>query len=202
MGQNKEIGEVFASKLKDAKKSPSKELWQRVDNSLVKQGKIKNRIYWFVSGSILLIGVFLIFEVNVSNDNPHYTEENFPLENETILPIEHYQDREEDENETVEPNRITLDNKNSNPKAENVVNKIEDETQKEIEDDLKSKNNKSLKTESIDNTYEVKKNYYYYNSEDGKNIVTENIEIIDSLVNKKQQETDSLPENNNNLLGL
>ena len=60
----------------------------------------------------------------------------------------------------------------------------------EINSKTESKN-PSSKKKNIDETYKVSKKYYYYNSKDGKQLVTENKKTIDSLILEATKTLDS-----------
>ena len=55
---------------------------------------------------------------------------------------------------------------------------------------MKVKNNSSDKT-SVDETFTVSKKYYYYNSKDGKQLVTTNKKDIDSIIAEAYKNIDT-----------
>ena len=56
----------------------------------------------------------------------------------------------------------------------------------------KDRKKSSPKRKSIDEIYTVSEKYYYYNSKDGKQIVTNNKNEIDSLISKQHKSLDSI----------
>ncbi len=195
MGQKKEIGEIFASKLKHGEKSPSTELWNKLNDSLDKQKKMKYKkaLYLFLAGAGVLIIIFLLLEINVLTDNPHTLKENRPSEDETSLigdqHVEHKQEEIKIKDSIANGTNHKQSPQTTFPSEKEIKNNSLHEN-----DNSKYKKVENIQTNTLDDGYEVKKNYYYYNSDKGENMITENIEVIDSLLNRTQLSTDSIPK--------
>lgn len=113
MGQKKDIGEIFASKLKDGEKNPSSELWNRVDDSLDKQNQLKkkNIIYWFIGGvGVLIIGLSILFGNDILFPNSSSYKREPLIKEELAFPL--------DPNQNNKKNEIPLQDSLSVPSTE------------------------------------------------------------------------------------
>lgn len=206
MGKNKDIGQLFENKLNDGKKIPNTSLWEKINASLEEEKRRKKRIFffWLLSGGVsILLGLLLLVGNQMSlYPNWQHTQENSAPVNEQSSTLS-----EDENNET--PIEISKENvPNITPTSEEKLSKIilpeENREFVTTENPLSKKStsqqidseNKSTKTKpkhkSTDENFTVTKNYYYYNSKDGKQIVTKNKDEIDSLISKQYKSLDSI----------
>lgn len=172
MGEKRDIGSFFKDKLKEGKKSPNKDLWDKINKSLdEKQPVQKNNLgYWLAGlGLPILIGLFILF--TPSDDN----EENlkFPERNNSVeLPFSSFENENDDQNQ----NASTVDSLNNTYVSEGEYLKttptLHDSKKMEQNPPEIAAENKiekpSPKSPSINEAFEVSKKYHYYNSEDGE----------------------------------
>ncbi|MBK5213043.1 MAG: hypothetical protein JJE55_05210 [Flavobacteriaceae bacterium] len=188
MEQKKDIGALFEKGLNDGKKIPNKSLWEKINTTLDEEKRRKKRIlyYWFVgAGLSVLLGLFLLL------GNGIFSPSNYNLpENNTSSPNQSISTLEKISNETSLENS-TKDSLSHQTYTEEKLSKI-----KYVQEDsvlMKNENTSKLipetKTEKIlsknkskNENYSVSKNYYYYNSRDGKRLVTSDKKVIDSLL--------------------
>ena len=196
MEDKKDIGSFFKEKLKEGKKSPDKNLWNKIDTSLDELAKRKksNLRYWLAGFGIpILLGLFLLFnpskedvnsleisDKNSSNELPVPSLNKMTDENDKTISL---MDSLEQANNSVEKN-IEITSKTENSTKEELRNPSEIVPQNKIK-------KSSAKSSGIDETYTVTKKYYYYNSEDDKELVTTNKNKIDSLLSDKKKMVDS-----------
>lgn len=210
MGQKKDIGEVFETRLKDGKKSPSNELWHRLDKSLDQreQTKKKNLLYWLIGGgSAILIGISLIFSTNILSSDTTTSQKNLHPKKESVISID--KDHKEMESD-IEADDPIITHRMEDKLIEKTTTSKENTQQQPQEDPKKKskvKNTEKIKTKpvdawNIDNTDEITKNYYYYNSQDGKQLVTDRKEVIDSLMDENRRKPDSIPSDIQDTIGL
>ncbi|WP_347373052.1 hypothetical protein [Aequorivita sp. Q41] len=193
MGQKKDIGTLFKDKLNDGKKAPTESLWKKVNTTLDKEKNRKKRIffYWFTGVSLfLLLGIAFLYR------NGYF--KNTISENQL-------QNNSKIEQSTTPANVVTREQLFKISKKDSTIVKSEikekivlaettPQTSKQtklIETDSKTKNNSS-KNSIIDETTIVSRKYYYYSSNDGKQLVTDSKEKIDSLLSGKIKNTDTL----------
>ena len=197
MGNKKDIGKLFETKLNAGNKIPKDSLWEKINTSLDDEKRKRRRmlLYWWLGGGIsVLLGLFLLFGAgNFLNSNSQIPLENKSSEQNSLS-------NSEKENSEV---TITISKKDSlqfNSNGEEKLSKIENtnesETLNDSENLSKTTSKKKIqkgssKGKSIDETYTVSKKYYYYNSKDGKQIVTTNKNEIDSLISQQYKSLDS-----------
>lgn len=198
MGQKKDIGKLFENKLNDGKRTPNKNLWDKINTSLEEEMRRKKRFffYWLVGGGIsVILGIFLLF----SNGSPLKTEPAAKKENGTVVERPNtITDKESNKTLLKNSTENLLNNKNE---GEEKLSKIDPpiDNLKPNETEISSKNNLKIKTnqnspnhKSLDETFTVSKKYYYYNSKDGTQLITNNKNEIDSLVSEQYKSLDSL----------
>lgn len=210
MGQKKDIGTLFEKKLNDGKKSANQNLWEKINHSLDEETRKQRRIffYWLIGGGLLVSMGLLLLIVNgsFSETNPNTNQNNTPL-TEQSNPLS-----EEKNNKALfgtENNEASFEvSKQDSLSIKNIdetLSKIEaitesseiiENSQKKNQSTKTVSNNKSKKNtsnkKSIDEVFSVTTKYYYYNSEDGKRIETNDKNIIDSLISIKNQSLDSV----------
>lgn len=190
MKQEKDIGQFFKNKLNKGEKTASESLWEKINTSLNQEQRKRKKIlfYWLIGGgSIVLLGLFLLFNNGYfSQPNSHSPERNassvgepFPAShkenNEVLMKISPIDSSiiKNDQNEKL--TKILLIEENStisvpeNPKKKNSEKKTKKSTPK---------------SKSLGETFSVSEKYYYYNSRDGKQVITENKKEIDSLISE------------------
>lgn len=194
MGQKEDIGKLFEDRLVDTKNNPSKNLWEKINNSLDAEKRKKKKIlfYWIAGlGLTVLFGLFLGFgNVGFLNPNTQSPEKS------TLLTDQPFSSSEKESNQKLNENilkdslnHIQLNSENL---SEVIINQ-DDSIVTEVGTSSRIKiQKKSTKDKSVDETYTVSKKYYYYNSQDGKQIITTNKKEIDSLVSDRQEPLDSL----------
>ncbi|SRX54518.1 hypothetical protein [Aequorivita sp. CIP111184] len=206
MGQKKDIGALFENKLNDGKKIPNKSLWEKINTSLDEEKRRKKRIlfYWLIGGGVsVLLGLVLMFGSELFLHSNLQTQENknsLTEENNTYT-------KKESLKTVIENLKVDSLNfkKNGDEKLFRNPNALEIRTANEIEKssqiDSENKTKKSTsKKNNIDETYTVSKKYYYYNSKDGKQIVTNSKSEIDSLILKEYKSSDTTATKKNDSL--
>jgi len=199
MGQKKDIGKLFETKLSAGKKIPTESLWEKINTSLDEEKRKRKRIlfYWWLGGGIsVLFGLYLLFGAgNFLNQNSQIPPENNTSENNSFSNLEK-------ENTETTLNISEEDSLQFKNKSEEKLSKIETtenlstiiETENTSKTTSKKQNQKgSSKGKSIDEIYTISEKYYYYNSKDGKQMVTANKNEIDSLVSQQYKSLDSVP---------
>lgn len=194
MGQKKDIGKLFENRLVDTKNNLSKNLWEKINNSLDTEKRRKKRIlfYWITGlGLTVLFGLFLVFSSGLFlNPNTRTPENSTLLTDQPFSPSEKENDQKPNENILKDSLR---DIKLNSEKLSEVITNQDDSTVAEINNSKKMKIEKrSSKDKSVDETFTVSKKYYYYNSQDGKQLITTNKKEIDSLVSDRHKPLDSL----------
>lgn len=192
MGNKQDIGKLFEKKLGSGGKIPKESLWEKINTTLDEEKRKRRRIlfYWWLGGGIsFLLGLFLLFGTeNFPNENPKNTiENNLPEQkshsnnekekNESSMQITEGENYNEGEVSEIEADLRNNPTKNTEKTAAKT-------SQKKIQ-----KGNSTGK--SIDETYTVSAKYYYYNSKDGKQIITGNKSEIDSLVSQHYKNLDT-----------
>lgn len=196
MGQKTEIGKMFASKLKDGKKSPSEDAWNRLDIFLEekKSRKRKNIVYWLIGGGFLfLMGSYILFGTNILTSDSSSSTERFPQKEATEFVFDN--DRDDGDTSFKTNDSIGIDLIGNKESSQTSTSEVETEghLQKNPQQPTTADNSKRKNSKPVDETFEVTENYYYYNSRDGKQLVTKRKEVIDSLLNKGATKTDSIP---------
>ena len=199
MKHNEDIGSVVEKKLKAAQKSPTNQLWERIDATLEKESKKRRRFVWFFYGISGIVAVLLLFYGikyggNVTRDT---------VDKSKIISERDSEGTPEAVNDSSEIITSTsTDNLNPNTEETSEASidaKIPVDNEKTTKDVTKnSLNNKkpktSKKTTNIEESYEVKTTYYYYNSELDKQVQTHDKNIIDSLMQVTTNRLDSTVE--------
>ncbi len=197
MGNKKDIGKLFETKLSAGNKIPKESLWEKINTSLEEEKRKRKKLlfYWWLGGGIsVLLGLYLMFGAgNFLNQNSQ-----IPLEN-NASELNTYSDSEKENTETtlnISDEDSLQFKSNGDEKLSKIENTDENGTVNNSKNSSKTTSeNKiqkgSLKGKSIDETYTVSKNYYYYNSKDGKQIITSNKAEIDSLVSQQYKGLDS-----------
>ena len=186
MGQKKDIGKFFENNLNQGKKAPDQSLWGKINTSLdEEERKRKRNFYWLVGGAItVLLGLILLFGNNFD------AETSSTQEPDHIKLSDQNGTAETDTDQTTFPKQdadsLRIQNSRDERLSKIATSKLE-ETQNANENvsknsrKMKVKNNSSDKT-SVDETFTVSKKYYYYNSKDGKQLVTTNKQDIYSII--------------------
>ncbi|MEH6765582.1 MAG: hypothetical protein V7655_13850 [Aequorivita antarctica] len=213
MGRKKDIGTLFEKKLNHGKKIPNKSLWDKINTSLDEENRRKKRIlfYWLMGGGLFVsLGLFvLLINGNFSEHNLDTQQDNTPLTEQSTPPSEEKNNRSSFGKENNEASfevskQDSLTIKNNDKTLSKIEATKEISEKNEIENSQKSKQSTKQKVsiskskkdtsnkESIDETFSVTTKYYYYNSEDGKRIVTTDKNEVDSLISIKNQSLDSI----------
>lgn len=199
MGQKEDIGQLFEKKLNQAKKIANPCLWDKISALLEEENRRKKRklFYWFIGGGntillalLVLFGnkAFTIKQVSVpeveqsktlsendNSDNPvGISEENPPISN-------------NETGEKLSGGPISAEISDT-INIKNPINK--DIPKQSINTNRNAPRNNSRNT-SVEENFTVSKNYYYYNSKNGKQFVTKNKEVIDSLISKQHHTLDT-----------
>lgn len=193
MRQKKDIGKLFETRLSEGNKIPKESLWEKINTSLDEEKRKRKRllIYWWLGGGIsVLLGSLLWFGAgNFLNQNSESPSENNSLEqnsfsNSEIEKTQRISDTSEEDSLQFKINgeeRLSkIEKVNEADPINNNKNTLKTTSQKKIQ-----------KGKSIDEIYTVSEKYYYYNSKDGKQIVTTNKNEIDSLVSQQYKSFDS-----------
>ncbi len=218
MGQKKDIGTLFEKKLNDGKKTPNISVWDKINISLDEEKRRKRRVifYWLMGGGIsVLLGSVILFEnvffqnkesfsqegnTNVVEDlNTNSTKERgetlFKISKEDSL-ITRKNDEETFSRIDAQDSEETLSKINTstkNLKQSEVVNSPETNSETKMKKTSSNKN-------PIEETFTVSEKYYYYNSRDGKQLITESKKEIDSLISKQYKSLDTITSKKNDSL--
>lgn len=200
MGQKKDIGEIFASKLKEGQRNPSSELWNKVDNSLQRQNELKKRnlSFWFIGGAIALIFVIsILFSYDIISTKSSTSNNKPAPEGHINLPVnENHYDGGDQIN--IQDSMFVVKNKTRVAQdildsSEKSKKKIEQESSKHTKPRSPEEKNSKIKDAKFDeDSFDVVRKYHYYSSDDGVMHVTEKINVIDSLVNRNPHEIDTV----------
>ncbi|HBL80031.1 MAG TPA: hypothetical protein DDZ79_08955, partial [Aequorivita sp.] len=154
----------------------------------------RNLYYWLVGGATtVLLGLILLFG------------NNFDAETQSIHESDHIKLSDQNGTAETDTNQTTFPKQEAdslriqnfpNEKLSKIAPSKLEETQNDHENfsknsrEMKVKNNSSDKT-SVDETFTVSKKYYYYNSKDGKQLVTTNKKDIDSIIAEAYKNIDT-----------
>lgn len=187
MKTKKDIGSHIEFTLKSAIKTPSSELWGRIENSL-EQKKKRRRffLFWAMGGiGVLVVGGFVLFplEQRMNSASETLEERNHSqLKKELAQP-----NAQDDETLTLETTGdasivSAVDISEENEKIEQLDTSTNTSTYQYPEPT--QRNNKDTWDRQEN---KVKTTYYYYNSESNTNVSTLQKQELDSLVREKEQ---------------
>ncbi|CAM3297790.1 hypothetical protein [Aequorivita lipolytica] len=203
MGQKKDIGTLFENKLNEGKRTPNNSLWEKINISLDEEKRKRKKIilYWLVGGGLsVLIGVLLVF------DNGSFLMSTTPPPQNNATLNERSLSPSEGKNEKSEVKILSKNALSQQPGTGEKLSKIstvqENTTENNEENSLRTEpspepaaNHETRKLSSkkndIDDTFNISEMYYYYNSLNGKQIITANKKEVDSLISEKQKSLDS-----------
>ncbi len=196
MGNKKDIGKLFETKLSAGNKIPKESLWEKINTSLDEEKRKRKRllIYWWLGGGIsVLLGLVLLFGAgNFLNQNSQIPLENNSSEQNSFSNFE-TENTDTIVNISKEDSFLIKNNGEEKlPKIEDLNESVLNNSEEPIKMSSKKKIQKgSSKGKSIDEIYTVSEKYYYYNSKDGKQIITNKKQEIDSLVSQHYKSLDS-----------
>ncbi|MCG2418222.1 hypothetical protein K8089_04240 [Aequorivita sp. F47161] len=196
MAKKNDIGTLFENKLKEGEKAPNNTLWAKINTSLEKKERKRKKLflYWLTGGAIVgLIGLWMIFSTSFNATKSKIDSISNTVIKDTLNNIEVENDKTSDLN-------ILNDSLSS---KENSAKKVLEITDLKLDSihktkttlDKTSKNNlinPLSEKNRIEETFKVSEKYYYYNSRDGKQIVIENKNEIDSIISKSKIAADSI----------
>lgn len=196
MGEKKDIGKLFENKLNKGKKAPKNTLWEKINTSLDEEKHRRKRIfYYWISGGVILtlLGAFLLFgnsdflKINSTVTKKH----NEILEN-TVSSSEKIDNVKSTETLHIDSLSAELQDEKLSKIATVEENQPVNSLQKsEGKKSINTSEKKVSKSKSLDETFTVSEKFYYYNSRDGRQIVTQDKKEIDSLILKNKNELDS-----------
>lgn len=196
MGEKKDIGKLFENKLNKGKKAPKNTLWEKINTSLDEEKHCRKRIfYYWISGGVILtlLGAFLLFgnsdflKINSTVTKKH----NEILEN-TVSSSEKVDNVKSTETLPIDSLSAELQDEKLSKIATVEENQPVNSLQKsEGKKSINTSEKKVSKSKSLDETFTVSEKFYYYNSHDGRQIVTQDKKEIDSLILKNKNELDS-----------
>lgn len=203
MEEKKDIGQFFKDKLKDGEKSPSTDLWDRINTSLDKEDRLRKNSfpYWIMGLGITLLFIlgFIFYTSNfIESDSDSLKKENTIKAQAPVLatPSELNNDRME----TLDSHYKISEIKNLSEIEFKIDDSIENTVMRPEENSVVSqKNVSSPKISETLESYRVSKKYHYYNSEDGAEWSTSDRNLIDSLLNKNKIIIDSVEPKKNNI---
>lgn len=197
MGEKKDIGKLFENKLNKGKKAPKNTLWEKINTSLDEEKNRRKRIfYYWISGGVILtlLGAFLLFgnsdflKINSTVTKKH----NEILEN-TVSSSEKIDNVKSTETLPIDSLSAELQDEKLSKIATVEENQPVNSLQKsEGKESINTSEKKVSKSKSLDETFTVSEKFYYYNSRDGRQIVTQDKKEIDSLILKNKNELDSV----------
>lgn len=196
MGEKKDIGKLFENKLNKGKKAPKNTLWEKINTSLDEEKHRRKRIfYYWISGGVILtlLGAFLLFgnsdflKINSTVTKKH----NEILEN-TVSSSEKIDNVKSTETLPIDSLSAELQDEKLSKIATVEENQPVNSLQKsQGKKSINTSEKKVSKSKSLDETFTVSEKFYYYNSRDGRQIVTQDKKEIDSLILKNKNELDS-----------
>lgn len=196
MGEKKDIGKLFENKLNKGKKAPKNTLWEKINTSLDEEKHRRKRIfYYWISGGVIitLLGAFLLFgnsdflKINSTVTKKH----NEILEN-TVSSSEKVDNVKSTETLPIDSLSAELQDEKLSKIATVEENQPVNSLQKsEGKKSINTSEKKVSKSKSLDETFTVSEKFYYFNSRDGRQIVTQDKKEIDSLILKNKNELDS-----------
>jgi len=196
MGEKKDIGKLFENKLNKGKKAPKNTLWEKINTSLDEEKHRRKRIfYYWISGGVILtlLGAFLLFgNSDFLKINSTVTKKyNEILEN-TVSSSEKVGNVKSTETLHIDSLSAELQDEKLSKIATVEENQPVNSLQKsEGKESINTSEKKVSKSKSLDETFTVSEKFYYYNSRDGRQIVTQDKKEIDSLILKNKNELDS-----------
>lgn len=196
MGEKKDIGKLFENKLNKGKKAPKNTLWEKINTSLDEEKHRRKRIfYYWISGGVILtlLGAFLLFgNSDFLKINSTVTKKyNEILEN-TVSSSEKVDNVKSTETLPIDSLSAELQDEKLSKIATVEENQPVNSLQKsEGKESINTSEKKVSKSKSLDETFTVSEKFYYYNSRDGRQIVTQDKKEIDSLILKNKNELDS-----------
>ena len=196
MGEKKDIGKLFENKLNKGKKAPKNTLWEKINTSLDEEKHRRKRsFYYWISGGVILtlLGAFLLFgNSDFLKINSTVTKKyNEILEN-TVSSSEKVDNVKSTETLPIDSLSAELQDEKLSKIATVEENQPVNSLQKsEGKKSINTSEKKVSKSKSLDETFTVSEKFYYYNSRDGRQIVTQDKKEIDSLILKNKNELDS-----------
>jgi hypothetical protein len=196
MGQKEDIGQLFEKKLNQAKKIVNPSLWEKISASLEEENRRKKRMlfYWFIGGGITILLASLVLFGNKA----------FTIKQDSVPEVEHSKTLSENGNSenplgTSEENPPVSNNETGEKLSRGLIsadisdtiNINKDIPKQSIHTNRNAPRNNS-RNKSAEENFTVSKNYYYYNSKNGKQFVTKNKEVIDSLISKQHHTSDTM----------
>ena len=203
MEEQKDIGQFFKDKLKNGEKSPSTDLWDRINTSLDNEDRLlKNSFpYWTIGFSItllLILGFLLYSAYSTESYFDSMKRENDIKANKPVFAIP--SESNDDRIGIID----SLDKLSENKNLSEIEIKIDDSIKNSVgrpeENSVVSqKNVSSPKISETIESFRVSKKYHYYNSEDGEEWSTSDRNLIDSLLYKNKVIIDSVESKRNNI---
>lgn len=196
MGEKKDIGKLFENKLNKGKKAPKNTLWEKINTSLDEEKHRRKRIfYYWISGGVIitLLGAFLLF------GNSDFLKINSTVTKKHNEILENTVSSSEKVDNVKSTETLPIDSLSAEPQDEKLSKIATVEENQPVNSLQKSEGKKSIntsekkvsKSKSLDETFTVSEKFYYYNSRDGRQIVTQDKKEIDSLILKNKNELDS-----------
>lgn len=195
MEDKKDIGSFFKDRLSKGKRSPNKNIWDKINASLyeVAPSKKSNLHYWIGGlGIPVLLGLFLLFNPSEDNRHSEIPEGN----NSTKLPFSTLEKTTTEDNPTISVIDSLESIKNPEEKLVEITTNIENPTKivaensSEIVQENKIKKS-SVKSSSVEETFTVTRKYHYYNSKNDEQWTTTDKTKIDSLLSEENKILDS-----------
>ena len=191
----KDIGEQIRDRLSDARIPLENDLWNRIDDSLdARDRRKRNIMLLWISGGAAAVLLFLLL-LNVRGDSETDSENSPDREDKLVTRVDSILNASESNSEkTINYQQIeSLVSKNPDTEGDNLVNSQDPDTLADEDaetsfssEDLK-RNNRNWEEEMT-----VKTIYHYYNSETKEVFETTDREVIDSLIENGNKETDSV----------
>lgn len=197
MRNQKDIGSYFEDKLRDKKKSPNNNLWEKIKTSLdEKERRKRNSLPYLLTGLAVFIFVGLFLIINKSE------ADRYPSENSNDTQISEIPLSTSEKNNKkyeVESNIPGFTETTSKSKKESFEISTKSgygtgsTTSNPPEKTTEKQNTRSAqKTDSWDDSFTITKKYYYYNSVDKEQWNTTDEFKIDSLLSERKKIADSI----------
>ena len=148
-------------------------------------------------GFAFLVGLYILFGTNILNNDSFSSEKNFPKKENAGFILDNDNDQREEGVKSNDSAEVKHPQKTIN--FEENTEKIDQNNPSQL---TKEGNSKKEKTDPIDESFGVIKNYYYYNSKDGTQLITNKKELIDSLIDKNYKTSDTIFSTKSDSLGL
>lgn len=176
MENSNDIGKKIAQRLKGAEFTPDNAVWDKIEATLDRKKRRKRFFLFYTLGALGLLALLIGFSNKFDNDEKP-SEQEKPIMTATDTENHDGINKNKDSNVDTSENSVISEEISS---EEDLKNRIED-SEKEIPQKKLSRKVKA--GEVLDSFSQSSTTYYYFRSEDNREVITEDKEVIDSLMN-------------------